>query len=260
MICRICSGESSYLSKATILHKYRISYFECSYCGYIQTEDPYWYEEAYSDAISNNDIGIIGRNLFLSKATTNLISVLLDRRGKFLDFGGGYGLFVRLMRDNGFDFYRDDKFCENIFAKGFDLCGINIDHFEMLTAFEVLEHFVCPGEEIRKILDLSTNIFFTTQLVPSKTPNPSEWWYYLLDSGQHIGFFREKTLSILGESLGLNFYTNHRNIHFYTKKKISPLLFKTITNSKISRMLYLLLKNKSLIQSDYYRNTGTHIS
>ncbi len=38
----------------------------------------------------------------------------------FLDYAGGYGVFTRLMRDIGFDFYWHDPYTQNLFANGFE--------------------------------------------------------------------------------------------------------------------------------------------
>jgi hypothetical protein len=45
---------------------------------------------------------------------------MFDANNRFIDYGGGYGLFVRLMRDAGFDYYWFDKFCDNVLSKGFE--------------------------------------------------------------------------------------------------------------------------------------------
>ena len=59
---------------------------------------------------------------------------------KFLDYGGGSGLFVRLMREKGFNFYYYYKYSLNIFAKGFEVDLKNNFSFEVITVFEVFEH------------------------------------------------------------------------------------------------------------------------
>jgi hypothetical protein len=56
------------------------------------------------------DTGIMQRNLYLSKITAFILLLFFDCRKKFLDYAGGYGVFVRLMRDYGFDFYWYDKY------------------------------------------------------------------------------------------------------------------------------------------------------
>jgi hypothetical protein len=55
------------------------------------------------------------RNINLSKMVATILLLFFDFRRKFLDYAGGYGVFVRLMRDIGFDFYWYDKsICKRI--------------------------------------------------------------------------------------------------------------------------------------------------
>jgi hypothetical protein len=42
----------------TVLRKYDVQYFQCGGCGFLQTETPYWLDEAYSSAIVTADTGI----------------------------------------------------------------------------------------------------------------------------------------------------------------------------------------------------------
>src|SRR5688572_15218026 len=123
MHCKICAGTSEPFAVATVLEKHQVQYFVCSHCGFVQTEEPYWLEEAYSEAITRADIGLVGRNVLGSEQVKLLILAFFNDRGKFLDYGGGYGMFVRLMRDAGLNFYLYDQYCENLFAKGFDVEG-----------------------------------------------------------------------------------------------------------------------------------------
>ncbi|MGD1699641.1 methyltransferase domain-containing protein [Dapis sp. BLCC M229] len=78
---------------------------------------------------------------------TLIIDQLFNPEGKFLDFGGGYGLFTRLMRDIKYKFYWQDKYCKNLFAQ--NLKAIPEQKYELVTAFEVLEYLVNPITEIK---------------------------------------------------------------------------------------------------------------
>ena len=49
--CKICDSNSHYFATAKVLQKYNVDYFQCSNCGFVQTEEPYWLDEAYSEAI-----------------------------------------------------------------------------------------------------------------------------------------------------------------------------------------------------------------
>ena len=136
--CNICSSPTTLFGSATVLQKHQIKYFRCDHCGFIQTEKPYWLSEAYVESIARSDVGLIGRNIKYSKISASIISVFFNYKDRFLDYGGGNGMFVRLMRDKGFNFFWQDQYTKNQFAQGFE--NYVEGKYELLTAFEVFEH------------------------------------------------------------------------------------------------------------------------
>src|SRR5689334_8705234 len=60
--CNVCESANDLFGSGLILNKYNVKFFRCSYCGFIQTEAPYWLEEAYSTPIASSDIGYVSRN------------------------------------------------------------------------------------------------------------------------------------------------------------------------------------------------------
>lgn len=243
MICKICTQQTKEIFTAKILNKYNIKYYHCQHCGFLQTEEPFWIEEAYSESINISDTGYIQRNLNLSKKLTILLSILFKQDAKFLDYAGGYGVFVRLMRDIGFDFYWDDKFTQNLFARGFEYQAGKVD---AITTFESFEHFVNPLEEIEKMLCISKTIIFSTELLPNPIPNPKDWWYYGLDHGQHISFYSEKTLKFIAYKYSLN-YQNLGTVHILTDKKLpkyTKYLLK-LTKFGLDKLLEKRMKSKT---------------
>lgn len=249
MICKICSSGAGAFSKAEILNKYSIQYFKCPECGFIRTEEPYWLEEAYSEVINRSDIGLLARNLDLSKITKAVLKFVFKPGGKYIDYGAGYGVFVRLMRDCGFDFYWTDKYSDNLFAKDFE--ADLTQKYEVLTAYEVFEHLVNPLEELETMLKYSDNILFSTFLVPASNPKPGEWWYYATDHGQHIALYSRKSLEVLAGKFNLNFYTNGKNIHLFSKKAKNDFLFRMITFPYAAKIISPFSGNKSLLDEDY---------
>ncbi|MDJ0555658.1 MAG: glycosyltransferase [Microcoleaceae cyanobacterium MO_207.B10] len=223
--CKVCGAASYYFDNAKILDKYNINYFQCSNCGFVQTEHPYWLGEAYSQPIASSDVGLVKRNIELSQITEDIINTLFSRQDKFLDYGSGYGLLVRLMRDSGLDFYGYDRYCENIFSQGFQVSNISDTKYELITAFEVFEHLVNPIAEIEQILNFSQNVLFSTKLLPKENPQPQDWWYYALAEGQHISIYTFKSLSILAARFKLKLYSYGNSLHLLTKQEISPHLF-----------------------------------
>jgi len=253
MKCKICNNDANILFKAKILNKYDVDYFKCGQCSFIQTEKPYWLEESYSNAITQLDIGLANRNYDLSKKTSLIINTFFNKKANFIDFAGGYGLLVRLMRDNGFNFFRQDKYCDNLFAQHFDITDASIQKFELATAFEVFEHLVNPMQEIDEILSYADSILFSTVLQPSDNINPSNWWYISPEIGQHIALYHYDSLKTIAQLKGLNLYSDGKYLHLLTKKKINSTLFKFLCHNKIANFLLFLFgkKNNSLVQQDY---------
>ncbi len=244
MNCKICSAEAKKSFTQKILNKYNVQFFHCDNCSFIFTENPFWLEEAYNSAINISDTGIIDRNIYFSKVVSSLIYFFFDKEGIFLDYAGGYGIFTRLMRDIGFDFYWSDKYSQNLLARGFEFEKTNKKPVEALTALEVFEHLVDPLEEINKMLAISENIFFSTKLLPE--PMQEDWWYYGFNHGQHIAFYSKETLAFIAKKNGLSFYT-FGEIHLFTRKKINPLLFSVIV--KLSKYGIAFIIDKLIMKS-----------
>lgn len=227
MNCKICDSPMEHVFEHLVLGKHTGRYLSCSACGYMTVEDPIWLEEAYSKPITDADTGLLSRNQYFAPKIGVLIDTFLDSSAQFLDYAGGYGVFTRLMRDAGFFFFHQDIYTQNIFAKGLEYdAGINVFRFEALTCFECLEHFVDPLLEVEKLTAFSKNLFFSTQLKSSEVPS-LEWDYYGFEHGQHVSFFSEKSLQVLAEKLGFNFYTTGY-LHFFTKLEISQKKFKKV--------------------------------
>lgn len=240
MNCKICSKNSVQRFKAKVLNKYEIQYFHCTHCGFMQTEEPYWLDEAYKSPINLTDTGLVQRNIYLSKKVAILLYFYFGAKGKYLDYAGGYGLFTRLMRDIGFDFYWIDQYTQNLMAKGFEYTGKN--EIETITTFETFEHLVSPLEEIEKMVKISPNIIFTTMLLPNIMPKIDEWWYLGLEHGQHVSFYSELTLHLIAKKFGLNFSTNGK-VHFFSQKKVNPIIYSILLKlDRIGLLKYISTK------------------
>ena len=242
--CKICSSTIKHIFNSKILDKYDVGYYKCTNCGFIQTDEPYWLDEAYGNAITNLDLGLISRNLNYAERISNLIINNFDINAKFLDYAGGYGMFTRLMRDKGFDYYHQDKFCANLYAQNFELDNLpKNSKFELVTAFEVFEHFTDPMEEIKKIFKYSDVVVFSTELYPDlEFSNSNQWWYFTPETGQHIAFYSKKSLEFIAGAMNLFFYTQD-SLHILSKTKLNE------------KKLFLASANhsnlKSLLEEDF---------
>lgn len=231
-----------------IRNVYTSNLMECEDCGLCFFQDPSkWLSEAYQESINYSDTGIMGRNLVLSRITFSILFWLgrLSRPG--LDFAGGYGVFVRLMRDLGISFYWSDLYTKNIFAIGFDESRLK-ESPGIVTAFEVLEHLAEPERYLSGLFEKTDLVFVSTELVPSPGVRP-DWWYLGLHHGQHVQFHTAKSLKVLAQRLGA-FVVSKGNLHLFSKRYVPlPFFFWMVWTSRVVWVLRRLFA-KSLTVSD----------
>jgi hypothetical protein len=254
--CSICSNHMEEVFTAKILNKYDAKFDFCKNCGYLKARDPYWLDEAYSNAIADADTGLVVRNLLTSRKLASILFWVMGERGQgiYADFAGGYGMLTRLMRDYGFNFFWQDKFCANKLAIGFEYSS-RIGPCKAIVATEVLEHLEDPVSYLKNIFNESQaeTLFFTTDIFTGKPPDPNSWYYYSFATGQHIGFFQKHTLNQLARNLNLNFY-NFENIHIYSKSSLNNFRLRLATNKWIVRFSSWLIPRilGSKTMSDHY--------
>jgi len=251
MICLVCGYSTEHFGCSTILKSHKAEFRRCLKCGLLFAENPVWLGEAYSSALTFSDLGLVDRNIWFSKVAASLISIMFDSNGRFIDYAGGTGLFTRLMRDAGFDYYWHDINCNNVFAEDFVVNSFDGERFELLTAMELFEHLTAPQSTISDLCKLSTNILFTTLILPEPAPNLNQWWYYGLEHGQHITFYTSRSLRVLAEQSGLQLSSNSSNVHLFSEKRLPNTIFKLFTHPSFSTALMLLMKRRSLLFADY---------
>ncbi|MEI7784012.1 MAG: methyltransferase domain-containing protein [Betaproteobacteria bacterium] len=231
--------------KAQVLHKHLAQYENCSECEFIRVQEPFWLEEAYSSAIAAADTGLVMRNVSLAaKVSSSLYWVLGERGdGLYLDAAGGYGMLTRMMRDLGLNFYWSDKYCENLMARGFEYAA-NLGKCRAVTAMEVMEHLLDPVQFVENLFKETgtESLIFTTELHPGRPPTP-DWWYYAFPTGQHIGFFSQKTLKTIAHRLDLKFFTAN-GLHIFSRHDLSRIKFYWASRPLIARISSLFVRHQ----------------
>lgn len=191
--CRLCGGAVSCQFSMKVLDKYVVRYSRCTQCDSLQTEFPFWIDEAYTSHLTLIDTGA-GQRSLANLAATYCVSRLL-RLNNVLDFGGGDGLLCRLLRDYGINCYVQDKYATATYAKGFDTP--NFSKPQILLAFEVLEHLAEPHGDVARLFAFDPDaILASTALYANQGP---DWWYLAPESGQHLFFYSEKALRLIAE-------------------------------------------------------------
>jgi hypothetical protein len=249
--CRACGAPTHLAFHSKVLNR-PVCYEACSVCGYLQTQTPDWLEQAYASAINIMDTGILYRNLLNVHRVVATLAALRRLHGRVVDHAGGYGVLVRLLRDAGIDAYWQDKYCDNLLARGFEADEHPSD---LVTAFEVFEHFEYPTEELHVMLRRAPSVLLSTELIPGVAdPDPS-WWYLGPEHGQHIGFFRKATLERMAQDTGCYFSTDGERLHLFSKHPI-PAIWRALigapTLTRLARRIWL----RSKTNSDFDRMRG----
>jgi hypothetical protein len=252
MKCKCCGSDTRYLWTGRMLNL-DVKYYECSNCGYVQTEDPFWLEAAYNSVINDSDTGIVSRNHVNSRIVLSSLWLIGGLNGNVVDYAGGYGLLVRMMRDLGINTFWTDPYCENMFAKNFNWNGS--DPAKLVTAFEVFEHVVEPISTIDEMLKIAPNILLSTLVMPEQTPAHNDWWYYGQNHGQHIGFYRVKTFEKIANAKNKFLATDGVSYFLLSEKPVSNTAFKLAI--RISKFMPYILKyrllSKTLVDSKLIR-------
>ena len=92
---------------------------------------------------------------------------------------------------------------------------------------------------------------------PEPAPALDRWWYYGPEHGQHISFYRMKTLRYIAAKRGLYLCSNGRNLHLLTRAPIASWRFNLCAASGyvgISELLRPLVRSKTM--ADYGKLGG----
>jgi hypothetical protein len=244
--CRVC-GDNSQPAFSGPLLNHHVQYFDCPRCGYFQTETPHWLAQAYASPINVVDTGIAWRNQRNTHLVVMTLAALGRLDGQVVDHAGGYGLLVRMLRDQGVDAMWRDKYCENLFARGFEHHGGRVD---LTTAFEVLEHLDQVRPEMQALLADAPAALVSTELIRGEGPPAPDWWYLGPEHGQHIGFFRLRTLQWLAQDLGWKLLSDGKSLHLFTQGP-APSSWKTLIRLKSLAPVLARRRLSSRVGSDH---------
>ena len=205
-LCLICNSE-----KLKQMPGYEVAFLtKCSNCGFVfssripTTQELISYYEGY------------GRNDYLSPITIKRYNEILDlfesarKTNRLLDVGCGIGYFLEVAKKRGWEVYGTEytdeaiKICE---SKGIhmkqgvlDPTHYDLESFDVITSFEVIEHINNPQIEISHISSLirKGGLFYVT------TPNFNSLLRYYLGPKynvigwpEHLSYYTPSTINKL---------------------------------------------------------------
>ena len=234
MLCRLCDGPTRESFRLRVLSKHDVLYFLCQHCRSLQSQEPFWLEEAYRHPSPHPlDVGAAQRVLQNRAAMQVLASVLNARR--ILDFGGGDGLLCRLLRDRNLDAYASDKYATLTYASAF--AAEVSTGFDIISAFEVVEHLPHPRQDLGALFASRPRyLVFSTELYSQQG---SDWWYLSPETGQHIFFFSDGAMRLLSEQYKYSYYKLN-GWHLFSRELIPAvrlLLIRRLTGGRPFRLV-----------------------
>jgi hypothetical protein len=148
-----------------------------------------------------DDVGAAQRTIDLVLKTSALLDrIKLPANAECIDFGGGLGLFTRMMRDRGFNFLSYDLYAQPFFSDRYSLRSLAGQSPAVVTAFEVLEHFSNPAHDLRQLFETRPALVIaTTELFAGQD---AHWPYLAEDTGQHIFFYSQRALGEVAKRFG----------------------------------------------------------
>lgn len=235
--CRLCNSELKPKFQLKMLGKYDIHFFECSRCHSLQTEVPYWLDEAYGNQnLSNLDTGAARRNIH-NLAACFAISKLFGFHN-VIDIGGGDGLLCRMLRDYGINCFVKDKYASPIYAQGFT--EPTFDKPDLVIGFEVLEHFANPQADLDDLFGYHPKALLMSTAM--YTNQGSDWWYLLPESGQHVFFYSRQALEFIAKKYQYSLIVSGGFILFIRHASaLQIFLAKILLKEKICRLIRSLV-------------------
>jgi hypothetical protein len=251
--CRLCGQPARLKFHKTVRERLRVGYFECTECGSLQTERPYWLDDAYSDSRRPFDVFAASRAVIL-QAKLYLFSRLakLPVDAKWIDWGAGDGLLVRLLRDVGIDAYHYEPMGRNVYAFGFE--ADLATKFDVVTAVEVWEHLPDPADELGRIFALQPEYHIATTGI--YTGQDETWNYLYAQTGRHVFFYSPRAVEYVAEKFGYQSFVVANKLLVFHRPKLSSwrrVLLQRIFGVRSLRLLrtvFSVLRKSSLMMPD----------
>lgn len=227
MPCKICGAAAKLFDVcdfATYCHRpptgpeklsgVPVYYHRCQTCGFLFTAlTDRWSPEDFRRHIYNDDYVRYDPGYADERPQSNatmLTNLFGNHRQSIsvLDFGGGNGATVDLLKANGFR----DALCYDPISRPQE--ALPDRRFDLVTCFEVLEHANDPMDVVRRLAALTDGmVLFSTLLQPADIETQRLRWWYAAPRNGHISLFSRKSLALAWQAVGLSLGSFSENLH-----------------------------------------------
>ncbi|MBL7074374.1 class I SAM-dependent methyltransferase [candidate division KSB1 bacterium] len=240
-ICYLCGNRGMELIRERLRHNIKRDVLRCKSCGivYLEPKDDDL-EDYYRKDYTKTYTGVIGGRLSskehfdmslpFQQARVNEIKHILSPTMTALDIGCSAGFFLYTLKDYigdcvGIEFNRDDAyFVEHelnikVYQDSLEHTGIPFESFDLITAFQVLEHIEDPLNFLATVMKyLKPDGYLCIEVPNIRDPlisiyniqSYTDFWF----REPHIFYYSEETLSMTLERAG--FIGNTKTIQNYS--------------------------------------------
>jgi hypothetical protein len=242
--CKICSGKALLfeiidfnrmclpVSYPLGLSGVPIYYHRCKTCGFLFTTafDNFtssgWIEYVYNDYYFKNmdtDYKVIRPTL--NAEVLQFISKIIGYKDIVgVDYGGGNGVLSQILRKSNINYFSHDPFDYS------DITNDQIGKFNMVSAFEVLEHTVDPIGTFEQIIKLAGDKFvFVASTQCSHNLIDVEkhlTWNYVSPRNGHVSIYTLESFKHIAKLFSLEYLPVSRGLHLFGKgRNLYPLKY-----------------------------------
>jgi Methyltransferase domain len=207
-----------------------VGYYRCADCGFLFTPLCNTWSPETAKRLIYNDLyySTIDPDYAERRPAANatmLEMIFRFQQLRFLDWGGGNGELARRLRGAGFPAASHDPF---------DGAPMAADGtFDVVTAFEVIEHLPDPGSIAEAVRHLARQgvMLFTTLLQP---PGIDLSWFYIAPRNGHVSIYTAKSLVLLMRACGLEVRSPFPGFHV-AYREVSALVRHVLRRGEYER-------------------------
>lgn len=199
--CRLCGGAPRPWGRKTVRGRHAVSYGLCTMCGSLQTEPPYWLDEAREHGTAGLNTAAAQRCFDLVQETATLLDLLgFPKTASCVDVAAGTGLYARMMRDRGFNFLAQDDRTTPYYMDGFAVPAIGAGHFRLITGFGILQRLANPAAEIAPLFGADADLVIVSATLYEG--QDQDWDALRPESGQEVFFYSPGAMASIASAYG----------------------------------------------------------